>query len=847
MRVLIPFLLTACGESWTWDADNKLGDTGGGADSGTALHDLDGDGFTNIAAGGDDCWDDPSAIPAGFEAISGTAQPTAAEVHPDATETWYDSVDQDCAGDDDFDQDGDTHRSTTHADRTGATGDDCYDAVDDAYPSGAASCAREADLAPAVVYPGAIDAAYDGTDADCSGNDDFDQDGDTYGRCDECDDTNASIYPNDAPDVWYDGVDANCDGNDGDQDGDGYYVEGYSFTIPADYEAGDCVDTDAGTHPDAADAWYDGTDSNCLGDDDFDQDGDGYALADDCDDTVATTYPSAPDAWYDGVDSDCAGNDDFDQDFDGYDTTDDCDDTNATVNPAAAEDCATASDDDCDGDTNDIEALGCVVFYQDADGDGYGGMEACLCSATATYALGIGEDCDDGDADVNPAEAEVCNDGVDNDCDGGAGGCRLTDMSVSGAAAEYTGVTGGDYAGFSVAGAGDVDGDGLDDVVIGAPYQSSTEAGAAYLILGGAPGSASLSSAAAAFTGEVANDQAGWSVAGAGDVDGDGLADILVGARLQQDGATAGGAAYLILGGPPTSGSLSSAAAEFYGGSQYGYVGYSVAGVGDVDADGTDDMLVGSCAYNGGPGAAYLVLGGTPVSGNVSSAAIATYTGEAASDLAGFSVAGAGDVDGDGIPDMLIGAPMNDSGGSDWGAAFIVLGGTPVSGSLTTADATYAGESSSQTGSAVAGAGDVDGDGFDDVLIGAEYSSGGAYYGGEVYVILGGLVADRSVAAADASFTGATASERAGTSIGGAGDVDGDGFDDILIGASANSEASSLAGAAYLVLGGAISGGSLTSADAQFTGATSNARLGSSVDGAGDVDGDGLDDVVIGG
>ena len=418
MRLLVPFLLTACGESWTWDATSANKDSGG--DTAAPEHDLDGDGFTGIAAGGDDCWDDPSSIAAGFEAISGTAQPTAAEVHPDATETWY-----------------------------------------------------------------------DGVDADCSGNDDFDQDGDGYGRCDECDDTNASIYPNDAADPWYDGIDANCDGNDGDQDGDGYYVEGYAFAIPPDFEAGDCADDPASVpvplngfptleagevHPDAVETGYDGVDQDCAGDGDFDQDADGQATTEgpdgvgalglDCVDTDASVYAGAADAWYDGVDADCAGNDDFDQDFDGYDSTADCDDSRSAVNPAAVEDCATSYDDDCDSDTNDAGAIGCTDWYEDADGDGYGAAEACLCAATATYTISTGDDCDDSDAAVSPAATEVCNNGVDDDCDGGGGTCELTGGSLSGADAIWTGEAMSDAAGQGVDGAGDFNCDGYDDVVV---------------------------------------------------------------------------------------------------------------------------------------------------------------------------------------------------------------------------------------------------------------------------------------------------------------------------------------------------------------------------------------------
>ena len=169
---------------------------------------------------------------------------------------------------------------------------------------------------------------------------------------DDCDDTEATTYPG-AADTWYDGVDSDCAGDDdNDQDGDGY--------PSADHGGDDCDDTAASVHPGAEDAWYDGVDSDCGGNDDFDQDRDGHASADhggdDCDDTDANIFGGANDTWYDGVDSDCAGNDDNDQDGDGFASADfggnDCNDTDADKFPGAE------GDNDCDG-SGEEESGGC--------------------------------------------------------------------------------------------------------------------------------------------------------------------------------------------------------------------------------------------------------------------------------------------------------------------------------------------------------------------------------------------------------------------------------------------------------------------------------------------------------
>ncbi len=429
--------------------------------SGSSDFDQDGDGhaavaFAELAAAdaiplpADDCWDDPAAIPADQTALDPGAQPTAADVHPGAIDDWYDGADADCAGGDDFDQDGDGHASATHAGPDGA-GEDCFDAADDAFTN-------EGALDPADVYPAADDAWYDGTDADCAGDDDFDQDLDGFPRDEECDDTDPARYPDPAvPEVWYDGLDANCDGNDGDQDGDGFYAADYAYEIPPAYTAGDCWDDPAegsswsplagfdpfaaeDVYPGAAETWYDGLDQDCAGDGDFDQDADSYAsnawpdttgvYGDDCDDVRAETYPGAADAWYDGVDADCFGNDDYDQDGDTYASLadvpsgDDCDDRDAAVNPSALELCGNEVDEDCSTSTNDEDAVGCAVFYVDADADAYGtdADNQCLCEASGAYVALVAGDCDDGAAATHPGADETCATEADDDCDGVANG-----------------------------------------------------------------------------------------------------------------------------------------------------------------------------------------------------------------------------------------------------------------------------------------------------------------------------------------------------------------------------------------------------------------------------------------
>ena len=443
------------------------------------------------------------------------------------------------------------------------------------------------------------------------------------------------------------------------------------------------------------------------------------------------------------------------------------------------------------------------------------------------------------------------------------------DTDLSDSNASFLGEDAGDLAGDQVATAGDVNGDGYDDFLIGAVSDDDmdTFAGQVYLVLGKKNGwskDTNLSTASASFLGEKEDDYLGDSIAGVGDVNDDGFDDFMIGARGNDEEGWGTGQAYLFMGrldGWTMDTNVTSAYASFQGEHQYDHASGSLAGAGDVNGDGYDDILIGASGSDKGgegTGQTYLVLGkkfGWRMDSSLKYVD-ASFVGEEVGTAIATDLAGAGDVNGDGYDDFLISSQWNNDGGENTGQTYLFFGrpeGWSMHTNISEADASFHGEKvNDAAGYSVAGAGDVNADGFDDFLIGSRRSGDGGDIAGQTYLILGkadGWSMDTSLSEADASFWGENEADFAGCSVAGVGDFNGDGYDDFLIGASSNDDKESGAGQTYLILGRAKGWSMdvrLSAANASFWGEGKGDNSGRSLAGAGDVNGDGYDDILIG-
>ncbi len=328
-------------------------------------------------------------------------------------------------------------------------------------PSGYTADSSDCDDADAATNPGASELC-DGVDNDCDGDTDEDSSVDAT--------------------IWY-----------ADADGDGFGDAGSttaSCSLPSGYiaDATDCDDTRSSVNPDE-DELCNGRDDNCDGDTDEDssvdastwyedRDGDGYgdpatttvacsqpsgyaAYGGDCDDGDAAFNPGASETdCTDPRDYNCDGSTAYvDSDGDGYAACEECDDADAAISPDAEEVCD-GVDNDCDGAVDESDATDASTWYADADGDGYGDASSTTtaCSMPSGYTTDV-SDCDDGDSFSFPGAAEVCGDGVDQDCDGSDESCAYTgtfDLGTYGI--KLIGEDAFDLAGATVSGAGDING-----------------------------------------------------------------------------------------------------------------------------------------------------------------------------------------------------------------------------------------------------------------------------------------------------------------------------------------------------------------------------------------------------
>jgi hypothetical protein len=458
------------------------------------------------------------------------------------------------------------------------------------------------------------------------------------------------------------------------------------------------------------------------------------------------------------------------------------------------------------------------------------------------------------------------------------------------------GIDKGDQSGYSVASAGDVNGDGFDDVIIGAftaeDPAGHPEQGESYVVFGKATGVPSFDLATLdgsngfRLVGVGEHDYSGRSVAAAGDVNGDGFADIIVGARYAErpGGTFFEGAAYVVFGKSDWTPSLNFSGLDGTNGftligiNEDDRAGWSVKSAGDVNGDGLADVIVGAPLAEtptgeSEEGESYVVFGKTSWTGTPS-LDLATLDGTNGvrlvginnDDYAGYSVSSAGDINGDGFDDIIVGADQAESatGPIYEGESYVVFGKATFSASLDLATLNgtngfrLIGEDERDfSGRSVSTAGDVNGDGFSDIIItapGAEDEAAGGDKGeGASYVVFGkagGWTSSLDLAALDGAngFTLTGASQYSLTrSASSAGDVNGDGFDDMIIGATIGNEGFVVFGKADWSSTPRLDFDALDGSNGfRLAGVASGDGTGNSVSGAGDVNGDGFADLIVG-
>jgi hypothetical protein len=451
------------------------------------------------------------------------------------------------------------------------------------------------------------------------------------------------------------------------------------------------------------------------------------------------------------------------------------------------------------------------------------------------------------------------------------------------------GIASTSYDDFSISDAGDINGDGIDDIIIGSVYDEARgreDAGASYVIFGANSFSDSLNLAdlngsnGFVIIGADSLYETGNSVGRAGDVNGDGIDDIIIGANEAGYGNNNFGESYVVFGANTFSDTLDLATLNgsngfaISGKDPLDFVGRSVSGGGDINGDGKDDIIIGADGVGNFTGAAYVVFGANTFSDSLNVADLNGSNGFKIAgidfaDRSGRAVSGGVDVNGDGLDDILVGARYGDPGGNyDAGESYVIFGANTFSDSLNVADLNgsngflIAGiDEDDELGVSLSGAGDVNGDGVDDLLIAAKYGDpNNNYEAGESYVVFGASTFNDSLNLSDLNgsngfvINGKDTYHYCGFSVSGAGDVNGDGIDDLIIGAPGVSlGGNDYVGESYVIFGATNLPASLDPSTLNgsngfvISGKGEYNSLGVIVSGAGDVNSDGIADLLIGG
>lgn len=499
-------------------------------------------------------------------------------------------------------------------------------------------------------------------------------------------------------------------------------------------------------------------------------------------------------------------------------------DETAEPTPDGTDDPAQDTADSAPDDTGECATL---PQWVDADADGYGDdsrpVDACAGTAGVSE---LGGDCDDADATVNPAAIEVCFDGLDNDCDGTSNGCGWEgDFNEADAVTTVRGTETSDLLDSPCA-VGDQNGDGVGELLVAA--RGAGTSGEVYVFFGQAAGENRAADADITFTQET--DGAGFYMGTSGrwDFDGDAVADITVADAYVGDDDH--GELYVFYG--PVSGIRDGDSADLvFEGGDDDHLAWLTGG-GDFNGDGSVDL-----AYSAHSDSVRVWLGPTPT-GVVSG--LPDVSLDVDGDLGDWVM---GDIDGDGIDDALIG-----TSGYDERPALLVLGGE-LSGAIDAAAAATASFAPSAINEGIgeeAALCDVDGDGLLDVAVSADDSQTGMSSVGEVYVFFAAALAGATdVGDADVTLTGDISGDYLGVGLDCQGDIDGGGFDDLVMATIWDDTGAPGAGTGYVYFGPLAGALGERDADVRFIGTAADRMLVTAAV-VGDITGDGAPDFAFG-
>ncbi|GEM_PF-6114115 len=471
------------------------------------------------------------------------------------------------------------------------------------------------------------------------------------------------------------------------------------------------------------------------------------------------------------------------------------------------------------GDTG-IDTDFCLTHaWQDLDGDGWGSeTEASTsCDVPVGFVTQAG-DCDDLAANVNPGAVEVCDDGIDNDCDGR--GCPPSGQhTVSDAAWIGHGYAANHFAGTSVAGGRDVDGDGFADLLIGAPQAS--DGGTAYLMLGPVSGSTDLVDADA----KIRAPDGGWgggATAFVDDFDGDGLPDVVTGAPYTDADFRSSAGALLLTSGAQRNTVVDEESIVLRGVNTT-YLGHKVAAAADRNGDGRGDVWASSA-----PDTVFLVRGG--LDGELDELVLGSITHTLGYVTSLVPVPLEADFDGDGLPDLALGFPSTSQ---------VAVYHDVTVGQLTEADADVLYTDHGDLGSSVA-AGDLDGDGQTDLVVGAP-----AARRPSVFVVRGPPTGEGPIADHASAHARGEPGDELGHAVASLPDLDGDGRDELVASAPYRDSVSTNTGEVFLFYAASEGTLELPAADMSVIGANGD-LAGYSLAAAGDVNGEGCSALLVG-